>query len=77
MKTSVTIADVSKKAGVSKSTVSNYLNGKYERMSDETKKIISDTIRELGYTPNLSARRLPNRPVPLHTEINRQHEKDF
>lgn len=61
MKVSITIADVSKKAGVSKSTVSNYLNGKYERMSEETKKVISDTIRDLGYTPNLSARRLPNK----------------
>ena len=48
MKASVTIAEVSKKAGVSKSTVSNYLNGKYERMSEETKKIIGDTIRDLG-----------------------------
>ena len=57
MKTNVTIADVSKKARVSKSTVSNYLNGKYERMSEETKNIIRDTIRDLGYTPNLSARR--------------------
>lgn len=43
MKASVTIAEVSKKAGVSKSTVSNYLNGKYERMSEETKK--SSVIR--------------------------------
>lgn len=61
MKTNVTIADVSKKARVSKSTVSNYLNGKYERMSEETKNIIRDTIRDLGYTPNMSARRLPNK----------------
>ena len=61
MKTNVTIADVSKRAGVSKSTVSNYLNGKYERMSERKKKAISYTIQELGYTPNLSARRLPNK----------------
>ena len=33
-----TISDVAKLSGVSKSTVSNYLNGNFERMSDETKK---------------------------------------
>ena len=35
-----TISDVAKLSGVSKSTVSNYLNGNFERMSDETKKKI-------------------------------------
>ena len=55
------ISDVAKRAGVSKSTVSNYLNEKYGKMSAETKKAIESTIRELGYTPNLSARRLPNK----------------
>lgn len=58
---SITISDVAKRAGVSKSTVSNYLNEKYGKMSAETKKAIESTIRELGYTPNLSARRLPNK----------------
>lgn len=57
----ITISDVAKRAGVSKSTVSNYLNGKFEKMSAETKKAIESTIKELGYTPNLSARRLPNK----------------
>ncbi len=57
----VTISDVSRKAGVSKSTVSNYLNGRYEKMSAETKQLIDRTVKELGYVPNLSARRLPNK----------------
>ncbi len=57
----ITISDVAKHAGVSKSTVSNYLNGKFEKMSVETKAAIESTIKELGYTPNLSARRLPNK----------------
>lgn len=61
MKTNVTISEVSKKAGVSKSTISNYLNGRYEKMSEETRRIIGETIKELGYSPNLSARRLPNK----------------
>lgn len=45
-----TISDVAKLSGVSKSTVSNYLNGNFERMSDETKKKIKNAIDELGYT---------------------------
>lgn len=43
-----TISDVAKLSGVSKSTVSNYLNGNFERMSDETKKKIKNAIDELG-----------------------------
>lgn len=56
-----TISDVAKLSGVSKSTVSNYLNGNFERMSDETKKIIENAIDQLGYTPSLSARRLSSK----------------
>ena len=56
-----TISDVAKLSGVSKSTVSNYLNGNFERMSDETKKNIKNAIDELGYTPSLSARRLSSK----------------
>ncbi|MFT4005376.1 MAG: LacI family DNA-binding transcriptional regulator [Lacrimispora sp.] len=59
--TNITISDVAKHAGVSKSTVSNYLNGKYEKMAAETKQAVEKTIKDLGYTPNLSARRLPNK----------------
>ena len=57
----VTISDVAKHAGVSKSTVSNFLNGKYEMMSKETREVLEKTVKELAYTPNLSARRLPNK----------------
>ena len=39
-----TISDVAKLSGVSKSTVSNYLNRNFERMSDETKKKIKNAI---------------------------------
>lgn len=56
-----TISDVAKLSGVSKSTISNYLNGNFERMSDETKKKIKNAIDELGYTPSLSARRLSSK----------------
>ena len=58
MKTKTTISDVANYAGVSKSTVSNFLNKKYERMTDDTKEKITEAIRALDYVPSLSARRL-------------------
>lgn len=57
----ITISDVAKFSGVSKSTVSNYLNGNFARMSDETNKKIRSAIETLGYTPSLSARRLSSK----------------
>lgn len=58
---SITISDVAKASGVSKSTISNYLNGNFERMSDETKSKIKNAVEDLGYTPSLSARRLSSK----------------
>lgn len=58
MKNKVTISDVARYARVSKTTVSNYLNQKYEKMADETKETIQQAIDILGYVPSLSARRL-------------------
>lgn len=43
-----TISDVAKHAGVSKSTVSNYLNGKFEKMSAETKRRSSARSKRWG-----------------------------
>ncbi|WP_231571069.1 LacI family DNA-binding transcriptional regulator [Gordoniibacillus kamchatkensis] len=54
----VTMADVAEKAGVSKSTVSQYLNKRYEYMGAETKKKIEQAIAELDYQPNVVARSL-------------------
>ncbi|ANB61246.1 bacterial regulatory s, lacI family protein [Anoxybacillus amylolyticus] len=54
----VTMADVAKLANVSKSTVSQYLNKRYEYMSEETRKRIAQAIEELGYHPNVIARSL-------------------
>ncbi|MBA2872966.1 LacI family kdg operon repressor [Anoxybacillus calidus] len=54
----VTMADVAKLANVSKSTVSQYLNKRYDYMSEETKKRIAKAIEELGYQPNIIARSL-------------------
>lgn len=54
----VTMADVAKKANVSKSTVSQFLNKRYEYMSEETKLRIAEAIETLGYQPNVIARSL-------------------
>jgi LacI family kdg operon repressor len=54
----VTIDDVAKRAGVSKTTVSRYLNGRYEALAEETLKRIQEAIRALDYRPNRMARGL-------------------
>jgi LacI family kdg operon repressor len=54
----VTMADVAKQANVSKSTVSQYLNKRYDYMGEKTKERIELAVRELGYQPNYIARSL-------------------
>lgn len=52
---SLTIYDISEKAGVSIATVSRVLNGS-SKVKESTRKAIMDIIDEYGYTPNSSAR---------------------
>src|SRR5699024_2134526 len=54
----ITIADVAKHAGVSKSTVSQYLNQRYDYMGEKTKERIKQAVEQLGYSPNIIARSL-------------------
>ncbi|WP_312561399.1 LacI family DNA-binding transcriptional regulator [Anaerospora sp.] len=54
----VTINDVAARARVSKTTVSHYLNGRYDSMSKETRENIAQVVEELGYRPNALARSL-------------------
>lgn len=54
----VTIDEVAKLCGVSKTTISRYLNHKYENISEETRERIRRVITELNYRPNRSAQRL-------------------
>lgn len=54
----VTMADVAAHASVSKSTVSQYLNERYDYMGEATKAKIKQAIEELGYQPNFVARSL-------------------
>ncbi len=56
-----TINDVAQAAGVSKATVSRYLNGRFERMSLETRHKIQDVIETLGYVPNYNASALKSK----------------
>lgn len=52
----ITINEIAKRAGVSKSTVSRYLN--HGSVSEKTKKKIAEIIEETGYQPNLYAQSL-------------------
>ncbi len=54
---SITIDDVSKRLGLSISTISKALNG-YPDVSQRTRDLVADTARELGYQPSASARSL-------------------
>jgi len=57
MKT-ITMADVAQHANVSKSTVSQFVNGRYEYMGKQTRERIASAIEELEYSPNIMARSL-------------------
>jgi len=59
-KKNLSIVELAKHLGVSKSTVSSVLNGKTKerRISEETRKIILDYIEQSGFRPNALARSL-------------------
>ncbi|MDC7240917.1 MAG: LacI family DNA-binding transcriptional regulator [Spirochaetales bacterium] len=54
----IRMIDVAEAAGVSKSTVSQYLNGRFNYMSDDTKSRIEKAVKQLNYIPNPIARSL-------------------
>ncbi|AEJ62010.1 transcriptional regulator, LacI family [Spirochaeta thermophila DSM 6578] len=65
MKERVTIVDVARRAGVSVSTVSNYLNGRMNLIKDKTRNRIKQAIEELNYRPNPVARQLKTGSAPF------------
>ncbi|CCV63955.1 Transcriptional regulator, LacI family [Alteracholeplasma palmae J233] len=64
-KDNITIDDVARLAGVSKTTISRYLNGKYEFMSKDTKNKIEEIIKEYDYMPSNVARSLKTKSTKL------------
>ena len=61
----VTIQDVAKAAGISSTSVSNFLNDRMGEMRPETRESIAKAIRDLGYTPNSAARQLKTGNAPM------------
>lgn len=59
-----TIIDVAERAGTSKSTVSNVLQGKVH-VDERTRARVLDAIAQLGYRTNVAARHLRQRPRVL------------
>lgn len=57
----VTIADVAQAAGVSKATMSRFLNHNYSHMSEKTRQHIADTVAALNYRPNRQAQSLKSK----------------
>ncbi|MGT2742140.1 LacI family DNA-binding transcriptional regulator [Streptococcus plurextorum] len=60
-----TIKDIAELAQTSKTTVSFYLNGKYEKMSKETRERIERVIHETDYRPSVVARSLNSKHTKL------------
>lgn len=61
MKKKTTIKDVAMHSGVSTATVSNVLNNINNRVSEETKKKVLDSVKELNYKMDFNARSLAGR----------------
>ncbi|WP_163538160.1 LacI family DNA-binding transcriptional regulator [Gracilibacillus sp. YIM 98692] len=73
----VSITDVAKYAGVSKSTVSRVLNGKVH-VNKETERKVLDAIDLLGYSPNAAARTLSTKKTnSIGVVLERLHDPIF
>lgn len=59
------LKDIAKKVGVSTTAVSNVLNRRLIRISEEKRRLIINTARELNYRPNLVARSLKRRKADV------------
>jgi LacI family transcriptional regulator len=56
----ITIKEIAKEAGVSIATVSNVLNKKPNKASEQTKRQIYEVVEKYHYSPNMNARSLVN-----------------
>jgi DNA-binding LacI/PurR family transcriptional regulator len=60
-----TIADVARRARVSVSTISNVLNGRIDRMGQDTLQRVQAAIAALDYRPNRAAQQLKTGQTPM------------
>ncbi len=76
----VTIETVAERAKVSTTTVSNVINGKTKRVSKATIQRVQAIIREMEYSPNMSARALSARNskvIALISHMDPEKSGDF
>lgn len=76
-KEALTIYDIAELAGVSKTTISRYINGKFEYMSVKTREKIERIIKEQNFIPNKSAVSLNTRKSKLIAFILSDIENAF
>lgn len=69
-----TLKDIAKTAGVSMATVSNVINGNYNKVSSETVERIQSIIQKTGYVPNQVARSLAQKESRVVAIIVQAHE---
>jgi DNA-binding LacI/PurR family transcriptional regulator len=62
----ITIRDVAKELGVSTTTITRALNSK-GRISEETKKLVTEAAMRMGYKPNRAAGSLARKTVNIAT----------
>jgi DNA-binding LacI/PurR family transcriptional regulator len=72
----VTIGDVARMAGVSRSTASYALSGK-RSVSPEVRRQVAEAVRQLGYTPNAGARALATSQTMVIGLLARFLEDEF
>lgn len=70
MSKKVTISDIAQLSQTSKTTVSFYLNHKYEKMSEETRNRIAAVIDETGYKPSTLARSMNSKKNKFNWCLN-------
>ncbi|MGT2753330.1 LacI family DNA-binding transcriptional regulator [Streptococcus ovis] len=65
MREKITIKTIAEMASTSKTTVSFYLNQKFDKMSEETRNRIQKVIEETGYQPSVVARSLNSKQTKM------------
>lgn len=77
MKKRITIKDIAELASVSETTVSRFLNKKFEYMSEATREKIEKVVEEVGYRPSNIARSLKSNRSNLFGAVIADIENPF